>query len=383
MNKKIAGRIELALAPSRFSELPTLIPVYNSESWPVLSNQNLSTPYSCMVIKNTRKDFCVSIHDIYEEELEIILCELEESFEIIDRFIITAPIDNEELVIKIKHLLTRLNIDSKSVILPIDNIGRNIKPLMIDAWPQISQYRYCLHMHTKRTKGNGVGYGEQWLNSICSSIANNTQIKSSLYMLETNNRLGIIMPKPFNKISNHSLSWAGTGEKAYKLFSSYLNYLKTSQISIIDFYSKPLVYPVGGMMLFRVDCLKPMQNWLQRNTNYLNIPEPLPTQSSLHAIERLFTLCSEYSGYTWCILDRRNTETYYLDSLEHSMSLKDSTISLYTKAINISIHDKDYAANQLLKLESKLRFKPGIKYIIQKVIRKFSYILGHLIKVKK
>ena len=375
MNDEIIGKIELSLAPSRFNELPTLIPIFNSESWSILSEKKLSTPFASMVLKSTIKDLCVSIHTFYAEELEIILGKLEESFKIIDRFIITTPYDNKELFVKIESLLAKLNISLKSVIIPVDNIGRNIKPLMIDAWSEISQYKYCLHLHTKRTKGNGVGYGGKWLNSICESIADNSQIRSSLYMLETNNQLGIIMPKPFSKVSKHSLSWAGTGEKAFKLFSSYLDYLKVPPISLIEFFSKPLVYPVGGMMLFRVDSLKTMQYWLNENNTYLNIPEPLPTQSGLHAIERLFTLCAEYSGYSWCILDKRNMETSYLDSLEHSISLKNSSISMYTRAINICVHDKELVANQLLKLESKLRFKPGLKYMIQKLIRKVTYIL--------
>ena len=56
-------------------------------------------------------------------------------------------------------------------IIETENLGRNIKPMIIDAWDSISKFEYCLHLHTKRTKGPGKNYGLRWLKAICKCIA--------------------------------------------------------------------------------------------------------------------------------------------------------------------------------------------------------------------
>ena len=150
----------------------------------------------------------------------------------------------------------------------------------------------------------------------------------------------MILPKPFEGTSEHSLSWAGNGTLAYRIYASYLKDEKQSNISEIDFYSRLLVFPVGGMMIFRVSALESMQRWLRNNLNYLVVPEPLPIQTSLHAIERLFILFSETSNFSWCILDNKKEDIYYFDSQDYSVSTLQNIFDLYTKAINSTLLEK-------------------------------------------
>ena len=42
MHKVTKSAVELRLAPSRFGELPTLVPVFNSKCWPQIKNKRIA-----------------------------------------------------------------------------------------------------------------------------------------------------------------------------------------------------------------------------------------------------------------------------------------------------------------------------------------------------
>ena len=376
MHKVTKSAVELRLAPSRFGELPTLVPVFNSKCWPQIKNKRIKAFEAKIKEMNNINRFCIHIHVYYHEELEVILKELEESLDIINGIVITLPCNRAEIKDNVIELLNKHTKQASVKIIETENIGRNIKPLLIDAWEFISKFNYCLHLHTKRTKGPGKDYGLRWLKAICKCIATRQQILASQYFLEKDNEIGMILPAPFEGTSEHSLSWAGTGNLAYKMLISYLNEFNLDNISELKFYSRLLVFPVGGMMIFRVTALDKMHSWLSKNIEYLAIPEPLPIQTSLHAIERLFTLVMEESNYSWCIIDSNRGKTKYLNSKDYLINTKDDTIDLYTKVINSAILEGRPMIRQILQLESKLRFRGKIKFLFHRLWWKINYILG-------
>ena len=357
MDKITNSAVELRLAPSRFGELPTLVPVFNSKCWPKINNKRINNFESRMKEMTNINKFCIHIHVYYYEELEIILEELEESFDIINAMIITLPYNRAEIKDKVIALLDTYGKNTSVRIIETENIGRNIKPMLIDAWGSISKFEYCLHLHTKRTKGPGNNYGLKWLKAICKCIATRQQILASLYFLEKDNELGMILPAPFEGTSEHSLSWAGTGNLAYKILISFLNEFNLGNISELKFFSRLLVFPVGSMMIFRVSALEKMHSWLSKNIEYLTIPEPLPIQTSLHAIERVLTMITEESSYSWCMVDRNKGKTHYLNSKDYIINTKNEVVDVYTKAINSAILKGKPMTKQILELESKLRFR--------------------------
>ena len=376
MKKNLDLPFQLRLAPSRFGELPTLIPYFNSDKWKVVDKNKLQTFESYLKQAKNVGTLCVHIHVYYAEELETILRLLKESIDIIDAFVITLPINRSEIKDNIQRLGATYLGDKDIKIIMTENRGRNIKPLLIDAWNYISGFNYCLHLHTKRTKGPGSNYGLRWLESICSTLATRQQILSARYFFENNTKLGMIIPKPFKDTADHSLSWAGTGNLAYKIYSSYLEDSNQDVITELDFYSRILVFPVGGMMIFKVSALDKMQKWLKLNLGYLEISEPLPIQTSLHAIERLMVLFGEESGYSWAIFDSKNKKSKYMNSLDYKIKTNQSMLDLYTKSINSMLHEKAVITRQILELESKLRFRGKIKFFLFRLWRKIEYIIG-------
>ena len=357
--------MQFNIAPSRFNELPALIHDFDSSKWPILNKKTIIENESDLSIDKKNNKFCVHIHAFYLDEFFCIMEFLEPSFNIIDKLIVTVVEKNEPIKDGIVNSLSNYGISHKSKIILVDNIGRNIKPLLIDAWQEISKFEYCLHLHTKRTKGRGKDYGRGWLNSICNSIATKIQIEHALYLLNQNPTMGVILPAPFEDIATHSMSWAGTSELMYKQFSSFLTYTQNKCISKLEFFSKLLIYGVGGMMLFRVSALDQMQKWINNHSEYLYVPEPLPTQSNLHAIERLFVWCAEYANYSWCLLTNINGKIHYLKSPDKKVFTKEVSHQLYTKAINASLFDNLYTSNQIIKLETKLLIKEPADQIKQ------------------
>ena len=376
MGKVTKTAIELKLAPSRFAELPTLIPLFNSKYWPQIKNKRIRNFEAKTREINNLNRFCVHIHVYYHEELETILKELEESLDIINGIVITLPYNRAEIKDDVIALLKKHAKQVSAKIIETENLGRNIKPMIIDAWDSISKYEYCLHLHTKRTKGPGKNYGLRWLKAICKCIATRQQILASQYLLEKDSELGMILPTPFEGTSKHSLSWAGTGHLAYKMLTSYLNEFNQDSISELQFYSNLLVFPVGGMMIFRVSAFDKMHTWLSKNIEYVAIPEPLPIQTSLHAMERLLTLIMEKSNYSWCIIDSNRGKTHYLNSKDYLINTRNEAIELYTKVINSAILKDRPMTRQLLELESKLRFRGKIKFLFHRLWWRIKYIIG-------
>ena len=372
MTNNINIPFRLKLAPSRFGELPTLIPSYNSEFWSTFDKNKLRSFESHIKYSNNTGTLCVHIHVYYAEELEVILRNIAESIDIIDAVIITLPVNRSEIKSNINHLGIKYLPGKEIKIIMTENKGRNIKPMIIDAWNYISGFSYCLHLHTKRTKGPGDNYGLKWLESICSSIATRHQIVNARYLFENNTTLGMILPKPFEGTSDHSLSWAGTGKLAYQIYSSYLESCRQKRIKELEFFSRILVFPVGGMMMFRVSALNEMQKWLELNRSYLDISEPLQIQTSLHAVERLFVLFCEELGYSWAIFDNKNQKGKYLASSEYNIVTNQGMLDLYTKSINSVLHEKGVLTRQILELESKLHFRGKIKFFLFRLWRKIT-----------
>ena len=179
--EKTTNGLGLRLAPSRFGELPTLIPMFNSRYWPKFNRKQLREFESRIQDSSMNSDFCVHVHVYYAEELETILKILKESLDIIDAIIITLPSNRRGIKQDINNVLNKYLGSHEVIIIETENMGRNIKPLLVDAWKYIAKYKYCLHLHTKRTKGPSKDYGLKWLNSVCSSIATRQKILISQY----------------------------------------------------------------------------------------------------------------------------------------------------------------------------------------------------------
>ena len=180
--EKTTNGLGLRLAPSRFGELPTLIPRFNSRYWPKLNRRKLREYESSIQNTSINSDFCIHIHVFYAEELETILKILTESLDIISAIIITLPSSRRGIRQDINKILNKYLGSHEVVIIETENVGRNIKPLLVDAWEYIAKYKYCLHLHTKRTKGPQRLW-PKWLKSVCSSIATRQKILSSQYFL--------------------------------------------------------------------------------------------------------------------------------------------------------------------------------------------------------
>ena len=156
-DKQYKYSISTEISSLEVCELPTLILVIIANSGPHLKNK-LRLFESHIKYSNNTGTLCVHIHVYYAEELEVILRIIAESIDIIDAIIITLPVNRGEIKSNINHLGIKYLPGKEIKIIMTENKGRNIKPMIIDAWNYISGFSYCLHLHTKRTKGPGDNY---------------------------------------------------------------------------------------------------------------------------------------------------------------------------------------------------------------------------------
>lgn len=342
----------MELVPSRYNEMPTLVPAFEKSDWKRIEFKNADQEINDKIDNGV----CIHVHTFYIPELSKILNSLKESRGIVGRLIITTSIKSREKLEQIKELISESVYNENSMIINTQNTGRNIKPLFIEAWEEIRRYKYCIHLHTKRTITNkSESYGKEWLESIIFRLSNGRQLKNCIAIMEQDKKIGIVMPKPYEGCAKYSLGWAGTYEVAMRILRKYLSENYTDS-NILEHQYNPLVFPVGGMMIFRTRSLDKTAEWLKNNKCFLDIKEPLPGQSYLHAIERLLVIFIELNGYKWRVVDNQDTGSIHVMNTDSKISCLNPERELYKKLANAALHEDSQLYRRVIELETRLRY---------------------------
>jgi len=248
------------------------------ESFPVIEE-------NVFRIKEDTPRIAVQAHVFYTDLLREIIEELNKIPYQFDLFITTDTQEKKEAILPI----VQRDCHCRQVnILVLLNRGRDVAPFLVQMAPEINQYDYIGHIHTKRTVT--ANYGDEWRNYLFHNLFGSTEyIKRIFYLFESDERLGIVFPEMFAPIREHA-KWNGENKEIQMLLE---------QVGFIEELPEELVFPAGNMFWARTDAVRPL---FTLHLNQTDFPEEAGQRygTLAHQIERSWIYVAEKSGYGYC-----------------------------------------------------------------------------------
>jgi lipopolysaccharide biosynthesis protein len=228
------------------------------------------------------QEIAVHAHVYYEEEIDFLIHKLKNIPTGFGLFIST------DTNLKSKFILKKLaNVNFENVTLRItENRGRDIAPLLL-AFPEIyNDYKYVLHIHTKKSLHNDKLCS--WYYFLIENVIGSREVVNSILSLfEKNLTLGIIAPEHFYPIQS-AITWGANFEQSKSLLKEMG--VLINQYSVSDF-------PSGSMFWSRVDAYRPIID-LGLDLNDFEKEAGQTDGALAHAIEHIFYYSCESAGYS-------------------------------------------------------------------------------------
>jgi len=208
----------------------------------------------------------------------------------------------------------------------VENRGRNIAPLFYYLRDSVKNYKYIVHIHTKKSlynKGATVGWREYLLKNILGS---KERIEKIISLFEQDTSVGIIYPQNYFLLP----SWANTWLANYQLGRAWCERLGfRSPRGYFD-------YPAGSMFWARREALDPIFN---ASIELEDFPEEKgQTDGTLaHVIERLLVLSANKQNFYAAIIPDKEFPSWSPWRFEQYTSRSINTISQYIASKNIKI----------------------------------------------
>lgn len=169
----------------------------------------------------------------------------------------------------------------------LPNRGRDIAPKLVGYRDVYDKYEYVLHLHSKKsTHNHKLGSWRTYLYETLSGSP--AHVWDILEVFDRAPRVGMIFPQHYEYIRRW-VSWEGNYEQC-RLLADRLNYTL--------FQGHPLDFPSGSMFWARSAALKSLLD-LQLTLEDFPMESGQEDNTLAHAIERLYAVVCELSGYDW------------------------------------------------------------------------------------
>lgn len=184
----------------------------------------------------------VQVHVFYENLIKEIINYTNNIDEPFDLFITTDSIRKYSAMAPI---LEKLSKAANIKIMITQNKGRDVAPFLMQMHDRIHQYKYFLHLHTKKSLHSG--WGDEWRKYLFNGLLGSKEkVKKIIDAFENDYRIGIIYPK------NHKNLLASINIGSNQISLRFLGYMLG-----IPFREENLrEFPCGDMFWGRVDALK-------------------------------------------------------------------------------------------------------------------------------
>ena len=237
-------------------------------------------------LENNNLKIAIHIHLYYIDMLDIFIDYLKNSPVNFTLFISVISEENKNICIH-KINKNKLPYMDNMHIKIVENIGRDIAPLLIALKDELLQYDLVCHIHSK--KSLHTKEYEDWSNFLFSNLISKNSIKTIVSNFINNNKIGIIIPPIFQKAFHWEL-------KLDKQDKENMTYLLNKMNINFEPNESNFIFPAGNMFWFRPKALKKL---FDLNLSYNDMPkEPVSNVwTILHAIERIYCIVSENEGF--------------------------------------------------------------------------------------
>lgn len=188
-------------------------------------------------------------------------------------------------LMKIREIVA--DYDGLAEVFLVENRGRDIGPMLIDLAPTLRNYELVGHLHTKQSYDvKDRLLVERWRKFLIANTvgASNCALDKNISLFSGNPRLGLAFPEDPNVIG-----WTENRIAAASLLA---------ELKVDTQIEQGIEFPVGNMFFFRPEAIRPI---FEKKFTLADLPdEPLAYDgTTLHALERIWTLVCENEGYEW------------------------------------------------------------------------------------
>lgn len=331
-------------------------------------------------VKPSRKingKIAVHIHLYYLDLLKEFYSYLENIPFEFDVFVST-PVHNNIGIIKRK--LRKIRFCNKVVVKHSSNIGRDFGPMFFLFGKDISQYKYLLHIHTKKSLRMGCeqnGWRKYLLGNL---IGDSVLIMNYINLMEAEN-VGLCYPQAFIDIP----CWGHTWLQSFDIAKSFY--------TMLDIKDEYLSFSPGSMFWCKVDALRQLFDMNLTEEDFG--PEEGQDEGTLaHTLERVTALLAKHNKLDYAVfypserLIKVNYDDYNFyknrvmnidDLVSKCCDTKTISFGLFGTLINRIIEDEEMYISELDNHISKLfGFNKGeyLKYrknAISKLVKAKEY----------
>ena len=214
----------------------------------------------------------------------------------------------QELLNNYKSIFSN-NSDYNTAFRLVEPLGRDVAGYLIGARDVFSKYDYICCVHDKKSLGTKKALVGQEFSHYCfeNNLASKIFVENIITTFNNHPFLGLLVPPPINIAQYYFTLGPEFGANRKNLLLLYKKLRLT-----VPFDDSP-VAPYGTMFWVRGGALKYLFNY---NWQYSDFPkEPAPTDGTImHAVERIYPLCVQQSGYYTGWLATEDLAKCYLDN---------------------------------------------------------------------
>ncbi|MDY5704154.1 MAG: rhamnan synthesis F family protein [Lachnospiraceae bacterium] len=188
----------------------------------------------------------------------------------------------------------------KDVIIRVtENRGRDYGPMYALFGKELQEYRYVIHLHSKKSLYTGSEQQDWRQYSVQTLIGSVEQATRVINLMETHPEIGLVYPERYQEMAAEAYGWLSNEKKA-----------KTFLESIgIPFSGGIFLYPAGSFFLVRTEAIKQIWNL---NLSYSDFDEEAgQTDGTLaHVLERAISKVSTYNGFHDAVISPEREEVH-------------------------------------------------------------------------
>jgi predicted HAD superfamily hydrolase len=193
--------------------------------------------------------------------------------------------------------------NAQLTVLPVLNIGRDVKPLYTDVAAMLTRYDIIGHIHGKKSAFNN-GATEGWLDFLLDRLMGSEKTVQTIFdRFQHDPQAGLIYPTTFYRLPYWANTWLSNRGWAAKL---------QERLRLPSLPESYFPYPVGNMFWARGMAIRPLLELGLRESDF-PVEAGQNDGEIMHALERFTTVTARANGYNNYIIDSADAGITLID----------------------------------------------------------------------